>query len=57
MLSRHIKQEVCPFNRKFSEPSSESAFAARGPGEPPVGVERLPPDGWHPGTESPCHFS
>jgi epoxyqueuosine reductase len=48
-----ICQEVCPFSCKFSVPSSEPAFAAREPGEPPVGVERLPSDGWHPGTESP----
>jgi len=48
-----ICQEVCPFNRKFSTTSSEPAFAARGPGEPPVGVERLPSDGTHPGTRSP----
>ena len=48
-----ICQEVCPFTRKFSTPSSEPAFASRGPGEPPFGVERLPTDGWHPGTASP----
>lgn len=48
-----ICQEVCPFSIKFSTPSSEPAFAARGPGEPPFGVESLPSDGWHPGTASP----
>jgi epoxyqueuosine reductase len=48
-----ICQEVCPFPRKFSRPSSEPAFASRGPGEPPSGVEPLPSDGWHPGTRSP----
>jgi len=48
-----ICQEVCPFPRKLSKPTSEPAFASRGPGEPPFGVERLPSDGWHPGTRSP----
>ena len=48
-----ICQDVCPFTRRFSTPSSEPAFAARTPGEPPVGVERLPSDGWHPGTKAP----
>lgn len=48
-----ICQEVCPFSRKFSTPSSEPGFASRGPGEPPYGVKRLPSDGWHPGTVSP----
>jgi epoxyqueuosine reductase len=48
-----ICQEVCPFPRKFSSPSTEPSFAARGPGEPPFGVEKLPSDGWHPGTRSP----
>jgi epoxyqueuosine reductase len=48
-----ICQEVCPFSRKFSAPSSEPAFASRGPGEPPLAVEKLPSDGWHPGTASP----
>jgi epoxyqueuosine reductase len=37
-----ICQEVCPFNQKFAEPAREPAFAARGPGELPIGVE---PDG------------
>jgi epoxyqueuosine reductase len=48
-----ICQEVCPFSRKFSARSSEPAFAARGPGEAPFGVQPLPSDEWHPGTESP----
>lgn len=48
-----ICQEVCPFTRKFSGPTSEPAFAARGPGEPPHGVDALPGDAWHPGTDSP----
>ncbi len=48
-----ICQEVCPFPRKFSKLTSEPAFASRGPCEPPFGVERLPFDGWHPGTRSP----
>ena len=34
-----ICQEVCPFNVKFSEPAAEPGYAARGPGERPVGVE------------------
>jgi epoxyqueuosine reductase len=48
-----ICQEVCPFPRKFSSPSAEPSFAARGPGEPPFVVQKLPSDGWHPGTRSP----
>jgi epoxyqueuosine reductase len=48
-----ICQEVCPFARKFSSHSLEPAFASRGPGEPPVGVEKLPAAAWHPGTRSP----
>jgi epoxyqueuosine reductase len=34
-----ICQEVCPFNIKFAQPVDEPAFAARGPGEAPAGVE------------------
>jgi epoxyqueuosine reductase len=60
-----ICQEVCPFNERFAEETEEPAYAARGPGERPVGVE---PEGrpprpesaaggpavpWHPGTETP----
>jgi epoxyqueuosine reductase len=48
-----ICQEVCPYSRKFSRPTSELAFSPRGPGEPPPGVERLPSDAWHPGTAAP----
>jgi epoxyqueuosine reductase len=48
-----ICQEVCPFSIKFSAPSSEPAFATRGPAEAPVGVEGLSSDRWHPGTASP----
>jgi epoxyqueuosine reductase len=48
-----ICQEVCPFTRKFATPASEPAFASRGPGEAPFGVEKLQSDGWHPGTETP----
>ncbi len=28
-MSRHISQEVCPWNRKFALPLRETAFAAR----------------------------
>jgi epoxyqueuosine reductase len=48
-----ICQEVCPFPGKFSKPTAEPALAARGPCEPPTGVEQSPSDGWHPGTRSP----
>ncbi len=48
-----VCQEVCPFSRRFSRPTLEPAFSPRGPGEPPHGVERLPSDGWHPGTAAP----
>ena len=34
-----ICQEVCPFNVRFPEPTCEPGYAARGPGERPVGVE------------------
>ena len=49
-----ICQEVCPFTRKFSSPGSDPAFAVRGPGEPPFGVQVEPvaPTS-HPGTASP----
>jgi hypothetical protein len=33
---------VCPFNVKFAEEAAEPGYAARGPGERPVGVEPLP---------------
>jgi epoxyqueuosine reductase len=48
-----ICQEVCPFNRKPSTDLADPAFAARGPGEAPAGVEGLASDGRHPGTGSP----
>jgi len=48
-----ICQEVCPFSRKFSTPSSEPSFAARGPGEPPFGVQPQRSTAAHPGTASP----
>jgi epoxyqueuosine reductase len=52
---------VCPFNVKFSEPAAELGYAARGPGERPVGVEVPAGPGAsaetegsrHPGTDSP----
>jgi epoxyqueuosine reductase len=52
MLSRHIKQEVCPYTRRFSTPADEPAFASRAPGESPLGVEPGPGSS-HPGTEAP----
>ena len=49
-----ICQEVCPFTRKFSRPSSEPSFAARAPGEPPFGVQcQQGASRSHPGTDSP----
>ncbi len=36
-----ICQEVCPFNDRFARPATEPGYAARGPGERPVGVERV----------------
>lgn len=48
-----ICQEVCPWNRRFATATAEPAFAARGPGEPPFGVEPLEGDAGHPGTDSP----
>ena len=49
-----ICQECCPFTRTFSKPAREEAYAARGPGEPPSGVQ-VPPgaSSAHPGTDSP----
>jgi epoxyqueuosine reductase len=38
-----ICQEVCPFNVKFAEEAAEPGYAARGPGERPVGVEAVGP--------------
>jgi len=61
-----ICQEVCPFNERFGETGAEPGYAARGPGERPVGVEPLAAPGisceaWpessdgalHPGTDAP----
>lgn len=50
-----ICQEVCPFNVRFAEETAEPRYAARGPGELPVGVEPDPsfPSAGHPGTASP----
>ncbi|MEQ9569792.1 MAG: tRNA epoxyqueuosine(34) reductase QueG [Longimicrobiales bacterium] len=50
-----ICQEVCPWNGGFAVAAGDPAYAARGPGERPHGVEALP-DGTavpHPGTDSP----
>jgi epoxyqueuosine reductase len=46
---------VCPFNVRFSETAAEPGYAARGPGERPVGVEPDPShsDAWHPSTDAP----
>jgi epoxyqueuosine reductase len=61
-----ICQEVCPFPLRFAEPAREPGYAARGPGEAPVGVEaesvsdvsnetspRPSGDPLHPGTDAP----
>ena len=49
-----ICQEVCPFTRRFSQPTAEPAFAERGPGEAPFGVQLEPgASRSHPGTASP----
>jgi epoxyqueuosine reductase len=48
-----ICQEICPFNERFASDATEPAYAARGPGEPPRGVQKLPSDRWHPGTAAP----
>ena len=57
MLSRHTKQEVCPFNERFAEEATEGGYTARGPGERPTGVEAEPAEDGsvetHPGTEAP----
>jgi len=46
-----ICQEVCPWNR-FADSDGDPAYAARGPGMPPHGVEPLPGEVGvaHPGT-------
>jgi epoxyqueuosine reductase QueG len=52
--SRYSSQEVCPFTRRFSTTSSEAAFAARGAGEPPFGVQlEAGAARSHPATASP----
>lgn len=50
-----ICQEVCPWNGpKFVQIAREPAFSARGPGEPPVGVQLEPGASMsHPGTAAP----
>jgi epoxyqueuosine reductase len=49
-----ICQEVCPFTIRFSQSTSEPAFAARAPGEPPFGVQlEKGASRSHPGTDSP----
>jgi epoxyqueuosine reductase len=56
-----ICQEVCPFNVRFAEESAEPGYAARGPGDLPVGVEALPgvdvSAETHPGTGAPSLVS
>jgi epoxyqueuosine reductase len=47
-----IRQEVCPYTRKFSKPAAEPAYASRAPGESPFGVQPGPGSP-HPGTEAP----
>lgn len=45
---------MCPFTRRFSQATSEPAFAARGPGEAPFGVQFEPgASRSHPGTAAP----
>ena len=65
--SGYSSQEVCPFNVRFSELAAEPGYAARGPGERPVGVEGAsaetqgrkdvrtgtPGSPAHPGTDGP----
>jgi epoxyqueuosine reductase len=52
-----ICQEVCPWNERFAAEAGEPGYAARGPGELPVGVEALPGEDvsaeTHPGTRAP----
>jgi epoxyqueuosine reductase len=49
-----ICQERCPFTIRFSKATSEAAFAARPPAEPPFGVLLEPgASRSHPGTDSP----
>ena len=58
-----ICQDICPWNERFARRADEPGYAARGPGEPPAGVEPeggegregragpsvLPPEGRSPG--------
>lgn len=54
MYGWHFSQERCPFTIRFSQTTSEPAFAARAPGEPPVGVQlEAGASRSHPGTASP----
>ena len=46
-----ICQEVCPFNARFAGETDEPAYAARGPGELPSGVEPLPEEEARPGEK------
>ena len=48
-----VCQESCPFNVRFAGATAEPEYAARGPGERPVGVEALPGYPAHPGTSAP----
>jgi len=52
-----ICQEACPFPTRFAEPAGEPGYAARGPGEAPVGVEAVGgldvSHETHPGTNAP----
>jgi len=52
-VSRHITQERCPYNVRFAGDVVEPDYAARGPGESPVGVHPTASSAGHPGTESP----
>ena len=49
-----ICQEVCPWNR-FADAEGDPAYAARGPGQRPTGVQALPGEegAAHPGTAAP----
>ena len=56
-----ICQEVCPFNVRFAQRAEDPAYAARGPGAAPWGVEveggtgkaDMPDGHLHPGTDAP----